>query len=303
MNTIKLKLNGQDITLLDAFEQVDGNIKLKEGIDKAWDPFIPVYNSEGKIEKYEQGSEFKAFVNRMHAINKRLHGNYNKFDKATIERYTAGRLIMFFRKFVIPGLKKRFKNLGVDEELSDITEGTYITLWNSIKQQRSDLIKFLTLNENNLTEFQKKNIKRSLIELTFIASLMLLSSLLNGYDDDDDSYAYNFIQYEAYRLQSEMQFYLNPVEFYRVLRTPTITASKTEQILKLGNQLGIPLPYNFKEGEFYINETFDKDVGISPFSQKGSNKAFKYSLNLLGLDLNTQSPEYALNIYEKLTKK
>jgi hypothetical protein len=306
MNTIKLKHDGKDITLLDAYElDENGKFKLKEGIDEAWNPFIPVKDEQGNIIKYEQGKEFKDFVNKVHAINKRLHGVYNKFDKASIERFTAGRLVMFFRKFVIPGLKKRYKKLGVDEELGDITEGTYVTLWNSITKQRKDLFKFLLNNENELTEFQKKNIKRSLVELTYILGLMTLSGLLNAYDDDDDTYAYNFLQYEAYRLQSEMQFYLNPVEFYRVLRTPTIAATKTEQMLKFTSQLGLQLPpiYDLDKGEFYINEKFEKDVGMSPLSQKGDNKAVKYGLNVLGLDLNNQDPEYALDMYQKLTKK
>ncbi len=303
MNATKIKQNNQDITLLQAYELKDGKFSLKEGIDQAWNPLIPILDESGKIIKYEQGKEFKEFVNRVHAMNKRLHGVYNSFDKASVERTTAGRLMMFFRKFVVPGLKKRFKNLGVDEELGDITEGTYVTLWNSITKQRQDLIKFLTRNENDLTEFQKKNIKRSLIELGYVLALMLLSRVLNAYDDDDDSYVYDFLQYEAYRLQSEMQFYLNPVEFYRVLRTPTITATKGEQILKFTSQLGLQLPpiYNPDKDEFYITETFDRNVGIS--TKKGDNKAVKYGLNVLGLDLNNQDPKYALDMYEKLTKK
>lgn len=301
MNTIKINHNGKDITLLDAFEQKDGNIKLKEGIDESWNPFIPILDENGNIIKYEQGSEFKTFVNKVHAINKRLHGVYNKFDKASIERYTAGRLTMFFRKFVIPGIKKRFKTFGIDEELDNVTEGTYRTLYNSIINQRKELIRFLTFNENNLTEFQKKNIKRSLVELGFISTIFMLSQLLNGYDDDDDSYAYNFLQYEAYRLNSEMQFYLNPVEFYRVLRTPTVATTKLEQSLKFTHQIGFPIPYNFDKGEFYINEDFGKDVG--KFTKKGDNKAFKYGLDILGLNLNNQSPEYSLKMLEKLTNK
>lgn len=302
MNTIKLNHNNNVITLLDAFEKKeDGTLGLKEGIDNSWNPFIPVLDESGNITKYEQGSEFKTFVNKVHAINKRLHGVYNKFDKASIERYTAGRLTMFFRKFVIPGIKKRFKSFGIDEELDNVTEGTYRTLYNSITKQTQDLIKFLTLNENNLTEFQKKNIKRSLVELGFISTIFLLSQLLNGYDDEDDSYAYNFLQYEAYRLNSEMQFYLNPVEFYRVLRTPTVTTTKLEQSLKFIHQVGFPIPYNFEKGQFLINEGFDKNVG--EFTKKGDNKAYKYGLDVLGLNINNQSPEYSLNMLEKLTNK
>lgn len=302
MNTIKLNHNGTNITLLEAFEKKqDGTIGLKDGIDNSWNPFIPVLDDKGNIVKYEQGSEFKEFVNKVHAINKRLHGVYNSFDKATIERDTAGRLMNFFRKFVVSGIKKRFKNLGVDEELGNPTEGTYRTLYNSIINQRTELIKFLTLNENNLTDFQRNNIKRSLIELTFISAIFLLSKLLNGYDDDDDSYAYNFIQYEAYRLSSEMQFYLNPVEFYRVLRTPTVATTKLEQSLKFAHQIGFPIPYNFEKGKFFINEDFDKNVG--EFTKKGDNKAYKYGLDVLGLNLNNQSPEYSLKMLEKLTNK
>ena len=100
-----------------------------------------------------------------------------------------------------------------------------------------------------------------------------------------------------------MQFYLNPVEFYRVLRTPTITTSKTEQILKFTSQLGLQIPpvYDIEKGEFYINETFDKNVGFN--TKKGDSKAIKYGMNLLGLDLNNHDPEYALETFQKLTRK
>ncbi len=293
MDTIELDYNGQKIKLNEAFEiDENGLIKLKEGIDEEWNPFKQ--DSSGNIVG---GQKFKDFVNRTHAINKRLHGIYNNFDKSSVERYTAGRLLMFFRKFVIPGYKRRFKQLGVDEELGYSTEGYYRTLTNVFVSQRESLIKYLLNNESDLTESQKKNIKRAIIDLTFVAILGIFTSLLAAYaDDDDDSIAYNILEYEISRLYSETSFFINPNETFRVLKTPTVAYTKLEQFTRLASQVGIPKPYDFENQEFVIFEVYDRNTTSS---KKGDNKAFKYFKKFIGLDLSRYSPEVALENFEK----
>jgi hypothetical protein len=80
----KLMVDGKEISYFDAYK--DGKIPLKVN------------------------EEIQA---KMHAISKRLHGVYNSFDMPMVQRHYLGRMLMMFRKFLIPGFKKRYKAIGI----------------------------------------------------------------------------------------------------------------------------------------------------------------------------------------------
>jgi len=43
------------------------------------------------------------FQNTLHALNKRMHGVYNEFDKGTSQKYSVSRLAVMYRKHLVPG--------------------------------------------------------------------------------------------------------------------------------------------------------------------------------------------------------
>ena len=277
----KIIVNGESVSLYDAYTlDENGNLTLPNGRE--------LLNTN--------------LQNRLHAINKRLHGVYNSFDKPQIERYWWGRLMLMYRKFVAPGFKRRYKSLGQDLELSGLTEGYYNTFFGMLFTETSQLMDYLnpfSEKNENLSDFEKANIKRSLVELTSIMLLGALVMLLRAVkDDDEDNTLLNYHIYWALRLQTEMQFYGMPgdpkqgplgfflpdiMDTYRLAKTPTVATTTIEKVFKFIHQLGDP------------TEEYKRKTGIW---DKGDYKLEAQIYKLLGITGNTFSPEQAIKNLE-----
>jgi hypothetical protein len=234
--------------------------------------------------------------NKIHALNKRLHGIYNNFDKSVAQKYTLGRLAFMYRKYLIPSYTRRFKKLGMDQELGSMTEGYYRTFWN---QFAKDLITFksgVMTQWKSLSDFEKAQVRRTLAELGMIlalwATVMALKAMV-GDDDDDElkqSYAYNFILYEAIRMNSETKQYLPGVglkDVYKVVKSPSAMTSTMDRMIKFVDQFAFTwdpekLDYQRKAGVW----------------EKGDNKSWAYFLKLIGYSGNNIKPDQAIKSFE-----
>ena len=306
MRRVKAKgPKGIQVPLINAYE-LDANkkLKLKDGY---------TIDHLGKTDA--TGLVPVDVQNTLHAINKRLHGVYNDFDKPILERAAVGRLIMMYRKFVVPGLKKRYKKHGFDHELGSFTEGTYRTFARVLVSQFSDMVSFLnpfTPTPSNLTETEIYNLRRSTAEFAMIfltgMIVMGLVALSLGDDDSDDLWARHLL-YSMVRLNSELSFYggfFNPIsdssselsaftpltmltpkigDMFRLLQTPAISYGKIEQFRKILIQ-AIDDPF----------EEYQRDAGKF---DKGDNKLWAYTQKFLGFTGNNINPEQALKNLER----
>jgi hypothetical protein len=187
-----------------------------------------------------------------------------------------------FRKFVVPGIKKRYKKMGVDHNTGTISEGYYNTFFRLAREEFSSLLKFVTLQENNLDPSERANVKRFLAEagLTF-ALLGIVAVLSNMYDDEDDPEKKRMLSYPlylAFRLRSELSFYYSLPDSMRILRTPTIAYSQLERISKFMGQLFDPMA------------EYERDYGIW---EKGDSKLYAKFLKVFGLNGYTTNPDIA----------
>jgi hypothetical protein len=246
--TMVKNAKGEDIKLIDAYEKdAKGRLKLKEGI---------IFTK----------AQETALRNRLHGINKRLHGNYNDFDKAAVQKYTLGRMGLLFRKWIVPGLRRRFQDLHADYELDDIVEGNYRTFWRVVTQDIKALRVPLITNWNNLSDLEKQNIRRTLVEINAVVASGLIFALLGSGDDDEEknSWGTNFIAYQARRLNAELLFFspwFAPKDSWRVLKSPTATMNSIEKTASLIEQI---MPWN-------ITEEYDRKAGPN---DKGDLKAW-----------------------------
>jgi hypothetical protein len=240
----------------------------------------------------------KDFQNRLHAINKKLHGVYNSFDAATISRFTLGRLGLMYRKFLVPSYRRRYNSLRMDEELGAPTEGFYRTFWNTVVRDLRDYKFNVMQNWSTYTPFEKAQVKRMLAELTIIltiVSLIGIMLLIAGDDEEDDAvkktYAYNFMMYQLTRMRSETDQYL-PVyglkDAYRVVKSPSAMTSTVDRAIKFIDQFFINSWT--EEGRFYQRE--------SGVWNKGDNKSWAYFLKLMGFSGYNFTPEAALEAFK-----
>ena len=234
------------------------------------------------------------FQNRLHALSKRLNGIYNDFDKATVQKYSLGRLGMMYRKHLIPGYKRRFKKLSMDYELGSPTEGFYRTFWDAFAK---DLLTFRWKNMqkwSTFSPFQKAQIKRTMMEISIILSITGLIMILAAVGEDDDefkkSYAYNLMMYEMIRMQSETKSYLPIIglpDIYRTVKSPSAMTTTLDRMSSFVNQFLLTwdpdkLNYKRKQGVW----------------GKGDNKSWAYFLKLMGFSGYNITPEAAVDSFK-----
>jgi hypothetical protein len=118
-NRIKLKLNGKDIKLLDAYDVVkDSNgisrLELKEGVTK------------------QDGTAFTSrdvmmLSRKSSRINQKMFGIYNMDDANALQQYAVGRLVIMYRKWITPSMNRRFGGRNFSFETQMMDEGYYRT--------------------------------------------------------------------------------------------------------------------------------------------------------------------------------
>lgn len=294
----KVMQNGEEISLLDAYELgEDGKIKLKKGINIGEDS-----EAEGLVNGLVK--------NRLHSINKGMHGNYNQFDKVLAERYAAGRLLTMYRKFVVTGFKRRFDKTRVDWEQGLVVEGTYRTFWEVLRRDYKQMMLALVPGTEShfveeLSELEKENLIRAAAEFAFIfstgATIMALQALPPPDEDEKfHKWAKNAAIYSLMRLNVELSFFGAPfdpqsaglpgfLDTFRMFRTPFISMSIIEKIINIAVQMSAP------------GETYKRDVG---FAEKGDLKLIRKIYKLFGLSGTEYifHPEEAIKVLELQTR-
>ena len=256
-----------------------------------------------------------AVQRKIHALNKRFNGVYNTFDKPELERYNIGILLQMYRKFIAPGVRRRFKGWGVDYELGDQYEGYYITFFSKLYSERDELINVLLRKDNNLTKHEVANIRRMVTEITYMILLSsivaLLSAALEGDDDDYGVGVTTAMRYGLYwsmRSLSELSFYnfglgnvktgflpLSPGGTLRTFRTPSAIWSVLDKSTRAAKYTGMLISGNDKA---YYSRDMDYDTPFGNLSEKGDPKAVAAFTKLLGVNGYTFNIKGAIKMLE-----
>lgn len=207
--------DGSDMTILDAHKKgKDGRVKI--------DPRVANFN---KMD----------FMNRLHGLNKRTNGVYNDFDQNHLKRLWYGKLVMLFRGWMVPGIRRRFGHgelWHTDQEMGTLTQGSYITFYKLLKDS--------VIKQSNqyatMTEIEKQNIRRTMVELGAFLSTIAIYMALSMDDDEEKNYATTFILYQARRLQTELGAFtpiLGTREALRLLESPSASIRPIQNAVNL----------------------------------------------------------------------
>ena len=282
------------LAMMDAVKVIDSNTGSEITLFKAYEK----YGVDGVFDNTDfTESKRQAFQNRLHALNKRMHGVYNEFDKGTAQRYSLGRLAVMYRKHLVPGYTRRFKKASMDEELGTVTEGYYRTFWNTFLKDLFDFKSSVIKNWSTYSTFEKAQIQRTIAELTIILTATALVAILKNMADDDDdelkkNYAYNFVLYELIRMRSETAAYISPPDAYRIVKSPSAMTGTLERAIKFTDQFFLTwdpekLEYQRKQGIW----------------NEGDNKSWAYFLKLMGYSGYNITPEAAVESFEGTLNK
>lgn len=238
------------LSLNQALELKDGTIQMKEGVSK-------ILLKDGRL--MEWGDEAIYRIKReIWDINEHLHGAYSDQNRNMAQRYWMGAMLHMMRKWIRPGARRRWGGVGklvrtwdfsgdatlrYNYQTQEAVEGYYVTLWRTlgriVQDARHDQLTW-TGRWDELTDYEKANIKKAVGELTLTViaagSAMVLEGLSEGADDEDED-KYWFLAYQTHRLFTELSFYWNPKETLTILRHPMPTATMMENTVKLFYQI------------------------------------------------------------------
>lgn len=236
-----------------------------------------IYTTNSRTTKYNEGGKDK--VDSL--IYKKMYdsiGNYRQIDQPDLYRHWWGNMVGLYRKYLIPmgtarmrGLETSFKR---KEDLTDYEkrfsyalqeneEGTYTSLVRYIATSLRDKKYYILSKSNwdNLSDYEKHNIKRSVVELvTIFVLLPMVTALAAGAADGDDDDELYFVAYASRRLETELSQYISIGESFKVLRSPIPSTRLIETALDLFGK--VFNPFNWDE----IDDIYEKG------SHKGENK-------------------------------
>jgi hypothetical protein len=171
-------INGvtKKIKYIDAWETVDGQIRLKEGVDPEWGI---------------GGSKFKAFKNRVQGVVNNLAGSFAKFDYSEADRYVAFRFAIAFKRWFLRMFMNRLQHRGslrkgtararFDAAVGDTAMGFHLEALiaaGRVIKTKGEYAMFLS-------DTEKAAILKTIMDVAYVMAFSMAISMLFGFDDDD----------------------------------------------------------------------------------------------------------------------
>jgi hypothetical protein len=227
-----VKSKKEAASLLDMLEKDDKG--LLQVSDKV------VYTTHSKINSWKEGG--KEMVDML--IQKKIFdsvGNYTQDMQPELKKHWWGKMVGMYRNYLIPMGVARLRGVQYStkkkDELEDhektysyalqeYEEGTYTSLIRyvvtNLKEKQYNLL--ATKNWNQLSDYEKHNIKRAVTELivSMVMIPLVLAALGAMADEDDD--ALFFIMYQIRRLDTELSQYRSITEMFKIMRSPIPSA-------------------------------------------------------------------------------
>ena len=252
LNSVKIKnANGE-------FLDKEGNVTTK---DKAASLKDVTTAKDGKISysvefSHNTLSDIEAFSTAqlsgyMKSLAADLHGQYDHKMKAKFQRTAIGSMGGLMRRWIVRTTSKRFKGIsnsftdwddldilqkGYSEGALEFQEGYYASsvryMSELVKSFKTDGSPQFAANWYRMSEQQRGGVVKTAVEAASIVALFMLANLVRALGDEEpDEKKKARILTMAYmirRLYSEIGFFTNPYEFYKIIRSPMASMSLIE---------------------------------------------------------------------------
>lgn len=246
--------DGQDIgSIIDFYYVKNGKLAIKDEVD--------LVKSKWTSEDRQRWA--RTFRGRADTV----HGAYSQEARVAAQRYFIGKLAYMFRKFVMPGIRRRYGREVYSERLHQTREGSYVTTFKFFKKLRKEILgmQFALMSEEwaSLSPHQQANIKRTISELALLTSLIILSNFAYGHwtdgEDEDDKRFWAFMAYQSLRLKTELLFFVSPGNAMQILRSPAASMSVLENIAKTWDQIFDPME-RYERGPWKGRLKLERDI-------------------------------------------
>lgn len=261
-----------------------------------------VYTDKSSVVKWNEGG----LENIRQFIKKKIFdtmGEYDKNYQNDFQRHWYGQLVLMYKKFLVPlgvarfrggitSITKNYKDLDPDdlhwnESLQEYEEGTYITFgrfllggFNQGLVEGLKNFKFSILKQkwSDLSEYEKGNMKKSLVEFgTLVMLNVIILPLLMGAADDDEDLLYLALM--ARRLEQDLSQYTDINDAYKITKTPIASLTLIEDTLSVGKFVLSPSAWtstNSKDESRFLNALEKVTIPSALRPDKTSENILKY---------------------------
>lgn len=235
---------GNEISLWDALEvkyyDANGNLTdTNQGYGATLELKAGVKNQDGSDI---DGSAMSAFAEKFKGLNQRLFGVYNKEDANALQTTIVGSMVMMYRKYLISQLDRRYGKQKYDPMLEQETEGFYRTFWRYLKgvvasAKETGIMSALTWD--NMSEYERSNIRRALSELSTMLAMSLFSAFVvkpGDWDKKASPWLKRMIAYQSTRVRTEISALLPTGvggDAFQIIKSPAASIDVIESTWKL----------------------------------------------------------------------
>jgi hypothetical protein len=261
---------GQDIGEV----QIQGTAML--ALLKSWGVEIPE-DGNFDMDKIPEN-----FIDTLHAINKHNHGVYNNFDRLYAQDNALFRLMLQFRKFIVPTFRARYSGIfsgeyRIDFEAGTVEKGYYRLFYEYMRDSMKEFrgLPGMIAKFNDLSDIQKEGVRRSFVDLCAFLVLYVLVNCLKPGDDEEKESMSNWdwlLIYLAARLRADLGNYLPILGLKDQLRIVNNLFAAVPVINNALDFLGLVGDFDIdEEGNMSIFKRYQRDTGMY---EKGDYKIF-----------------------------
>ena len=311
-------------TLMEQLDLVDGKLGFK---DDSLMEQLSKQSTNGEVnDAYALLGEFKG---KVIAVNKEIHGVYDRLGAAQLEKYWWGSLVMQYHKHIYPGILKHWRRKGYfNEETGDTRVGCgpalmdFLTMPIRQYNERHKLLddkqlealegtqslfaayvnfaENIRVNWEALPEYQKAAIRRTAGDIFGALSAIMIAIATNVVWDDKDkdkTLLPNLMLYSADQLATESMMY-NPIflpnNAKQLWSSPIAMMNMPNDII---NSLNLVANAMFDD-EFDYNYTTGRYKGENKFKVKLMRQVPIYRAynNLATIDKSNSYYHYGQNI-------
>lgn len=286
----------------------DGKVIMNEDGKPAhlWELFVK-NEKTGKFEIDERVADREKIrrqvMNRISGLTKKTNQIKNKFDDATIQRRWWGKLVLLFRRYFMPSLRRYWGYQGLgggvhrDMEMGVLTEGTIhstLRLFRDTLKKSGNIVGAYAL----MSPMEKENVKRTAVQGAFVVVATAIVIGLTADDDEELTQGEEFLLYQAMRLRAELTQFANPKEFFKMIESPTAAIRTIKAATDLIDHIATEqLPYLItgdEDGLYYERKSGIHEKGDSKFVAK-----FEKLIPVLNGIQKSSDPEAAASWFTK----
>lgn len=268
-NKIETLWDAYEVAYVDPANKSGAYLKLKDGYVK--EDGTPITKED----------EFR-FSKHVAGVNFELQGIYNLDDKSAIQQYALGALIIMYRKWIAPALKRRYGGVDYSSLKEQDVEGYYRTagrligdVYQNIRVDGENLMTAVKMAWSKMNDYEKGNCRKAMTELGIILGCVVAIAGLSKWepDDDDDmpkavSWLDHQFLYQLMRLRNEVGS-----------QAPTpMLVDEASKLLKSPMAATRPLAAGLDAFQLLVPSNYFTEVRSGRY--KGHTKAHKYFFDL-----------------------